>query len=52
MKFLTYILLCIVGFSFSYYILKNCVDKAYLSVLVGFWTGYFGHMILNWEDKK
>ena len=52
MKHLTYILLCIVGLGASYLIFNNGGEASFLSILLGFWTGYFGYMILNWSDKK
>ena len=52
MKFLTYVLFLIVGFGVSNWILKNGGEVSSLSILTGFWTGYFGHMILTWGDKK
>lgn len=49
MKILSYVLFCIVGFGISYYIHYNGGDIAAFGVLIGYWTGYIGHMILNWK---
>lgn len=52
MKYLTYFLFNNVGFNISSWIFKNGGEVSILSILTGFWTGYFGHMILTWGDKK
>lgn len=50
MKFLTYILWCIVGLTISFLILET--EYNYFTVLTSCVTGYIGAEILNWGEKK
>lgn len=50
MKFLTYILWCIVGLTISFWILETEYNA--FAVLTSCITGYIGAEILNWGEKK
>lgn len=52
MKYLAYILFVIIGLGASCWVYYNCGEVNDLSVLLGYWSRYFGHMILTWGDKK
>lgn len=52
MKYLAYILFAIVGLGASYWVFYNGGEVNVLSVLFGYWAGYFAHVILSWGDKK
>lgn len=50
MKFLTYILWCIVGLGISFWTLETEYNA--FAVLIACVTGYIGAEILNWGEKK
>ena len=50
MKYLIYIFICLIGFPTSFFVHKNGGDYSGLSILIAFWTGYLGRMILSLED--
>lgn len=51
MKYLTYILFVIVALGASYWVFYNGGEVNVLSVLFGYWSGYFARVILTWGDK-
>lgn len=51
-KFLIYFLICALGFGISYFIHFNGGNLSPMGIITGFWTGYFGYMVLSWGDKE
>ena len=52
MKYLAGILFIIVGLGAAYWVCYNGGEVSSLSVLLGYWIGFFAHIILSWGDKK
>lgn len=51
-KYLAGILFIIIGLAVSYWVFNNGGDVNNISVVLGYWTGFFAHIILSWGEKK